>query len=342
MVDKELVRYLYQNKITHSNIGEYRQNIRKYFKTDEECNRFIEGNVGECFLANYKEFMEENQNFDVFPITQQYGHSAESNFYSVEYVVSGNFPCLVGEKNIMLRTGDILILSPNTRQQLFQFSTDDLIICVVIPPDRVSLLFPRLLRHDNALSRLFTDESTIYLPRTKDDPFFRENFNELYQYMQGKNTNMKVSDDYHEVRLEEILFHILFAGDGEMRLLSELDDNDRIVYQFIEYIQENLQDVDLPSVARHFGYHESYVSRIFRKSTGYSFTEILRSLKLNKAALLLISTNKSVEKIMSEIGYSGRTNFFTQFKKQYLVSPREYRAKSSENTMSLRDVKKEL
>lgn len=100
--------------------------------------------------------------------------------------------------------------------------------------------------------------------------------------------------------------------------------------EIANYMFENYQTITLKSLAQHFGYSESYLCRLFRNSTGQSFTTIVRAFKLDRAQKLLQTTNLKLEDICESIGYSDTTQFIRDFKKQYGQTPAKYRKQFQE------------
>ncbi len=74
-------------------------------------------------------------------------------------------------------------------------------------------------------------------------------------------------------------------------------------------------------------YSGNYINQIIHKYTGLSTFEYGISITMQKAAWLLTHTTDSVSSIISELDFSDRTHFYNQFKKEYGMTPREYRKK---------------
>lgn len=95
--------------------------------------------------------------------------------------------------------------------------------------------------------------------------------------------------------------------------------------EIINYMFENYQTITLRGLAQHFGYTESYLCRVFKNSTGESFSAIMRTFKLDRAKRLLQATNLKLNDICDEIGYSDSTQLIRDFKKQYGTTPAKFR-----------------
>jgi CheY-like chemotaxis protein len=61
---------------------------------------------------------------------------------------------------------------------------------------------------------------------------------------------------------------------------------------------------------------------------GCTITEHLRGVRLQRAALLLVTTHKIIKEVWAEVGYNHPSNFDHDFKRRFGMSPREFRAGS--------------
>lgn len=83
----------------------------------------------------------------------------------------------------------------------------------------------------------------------------------------------------------------------------------------------------LQDVAKNVNMSNSRFSTVFSQETGQTFTEYLMYLRLNKAKELLRQTNTRSTQIASEVGYNDSHYFSYIFKKNFGLTPSEYRAK---------------
>jgi AraC-like DNA-binding protein len=66
----------------------------------------------------------------------------------------------------------------------------------------------------------------------------------------------------------------------------------------------------------------------FKRDMGCTITEHLRGVRLERAALLLVTTHKTIKEIWAEVGYNHASNFDHEFRRRFGMSPREFRAGS--------------
>lgn len=94
-----------------------------------------------------------------------------------------------------------------------------------------------------------------------------------------------------------------------------------------KYIEKNYSDNTLSanSIADEMGITTKYLNVIFKKSTGVSLSNYINNYRLEKASDLLINTKKSIDRIISEVGWGSEKYFYTLFKKKYNVTPSSYR-----------------
>ena len=85
------------------------------------------------------------------------------------------------------------------------------------------------------------------------------------------------------------------------------------------------EKIKINEVAYEWGVNRCYLSSKFKRLTGYSPTEYLIRVRMEKAKSLLTKTNYSINYIASEVGYSDQLAFSRMFKRRFGESPRKYR-----------------
>lgn len=104
-------------------------------------------------------------------------------------------------------------------------------------------------------------------------------------------------------------------------------ESQHVIMQIAEYLNQNLeQDISLDQCARHFNYNPNYLSRMFKKQFGKTFTEYMIDKKLERCKELLAGTDLSINDISVRLGYNNPQNFIRVFKKYTLMTPGQYRS----------------
>lgn len=105
------------------------------------------------------------------------------------------------------------------------------------------------------------------------------------------------------------------------------DDRVWIHDRVVRLLQERFtQEVSLNEIARELNLSSSYLSEIFSKYEGVSFSKYLNQLRNARACELLAGTRLSVQEIAAMSGFHDSFYFSKQFKKIYGMTPMQYRA----------------
>lgn len=101
----------------------------------------------------------------------------------------------------------------------------------------------------------------------------------------------------------------------------------------IDYCENNLDyEISLEEIAFKAGYSVFHFCRLFQLATGYAPKEYIRKRRLSQAAMELYDTGSYIRNICYKWGFNSHENFVRAFRKQFGVSPSQYReCKSSLN-----------
>ena len=97
------------------------------------------------------------------------------------------------------------------------------------------------------------------------------------------------------------------------------------IEQIVRYIEQNYADphINLTSVAQHFGFSSSYLSRKFKQDTGKRFIEFLTECRMEQA-MLMASEHEKMFVAAGAVGIPDPNYFGRCFKKYTGVSYSEY------------------
>lgn len=95
-----------------------------------------------------------------------------------------------------------------------------------------------------------------------------------------------------------------------------------------DYIENHLnENLTAEFLAGRVGYTGYYLSRLFKKETGFSIDAYTRNVRIERAKLLLASSTESIQDIAESLGFNGRNYFSTIFRKNAGMPPAAYRKK---------------
>ncbi len=97
--------------------------------------------------------------------------------------------------------------------------------------------------------------------------------------------------------------------------------------QIINIIEEHISDPEfsLMRLSDTMGLNDSYLSTLFKKLFGTSFSEYLLRERLEKSKIYLLTTELKNYEIADKVGISDANYFSTLFKKHYGNSPNRYK-----------------
>jgi len=147
--------------------------------------------------------------------------------------------------------------------------------------------------------------------------------NDLYTEFKnaGILDSIKISCTFYELteRLDYVIDKVC-KKDYEGSTVNSL-----IVRKAINYIKEYYSDkVSLEEIASGMNITPEYLSRLFTKELGKSFSDYLKEFRIDKAKELLSNKKMKIYEIAEKVGYSDSKYFCKVFKEYTGMAPKEY------------------
>lgn len=99
--------------------------------------------------------------------------------------------------------------------------------------------------------------------------------------------------------------------------------------KILKYMGDHFDTCTLQDVAEMFSYNPDYLSSMFKRITGVTFSEKLVNIRLEESCRLLKTSKYSIEQISSLIGFKDKSYFNRKFKEQYQLTPAKWRKSQS-------------
>ncbi len=318
-MNNKLINQLWNhtNQIAEENISKY----KAYEKTNTISK--IQANSpnllpSDLFLPDasstlFMSFHQENGNPNV--------HSHD--FFELIYVCKGTPISVINNQEVPLQEGNLCIMNPNAIHYFTKYTQEtDLILNIVLPKDLFQKsLFP-ILFQDPVLNSFFIR----YQIENENQPSFLTLFHldkdidHLIEILLKEYLNKR---QYSQVIIESLLTLIFSII---LRNYTKKTSHDNLAMtRIMDYIYMNYQTVSLDSLAKQFNYHPKYLSALIHKTTGQTFRKLIMNIKLQNALNYILYTDYTMEEIVELIGYNDKSSFYALFKKEYGVSPGEYR-----------------
>ena len=137
--------------------------------------------------------------------------------------------------------------------------------------------------------------------------------------------------DIHRDDSQENLYYSLMKAFDHLFECIYQNRNIRHTHLFTkakEFIWSNYnQEISLKRLAEAMAVSPYYLSRLFRKEMGISFSEYLKAVRISIAKKLLKETTANVLEVCLEVGYQDPSYFSRVFKEKEGVNPSDYRRK---------------
>lgn len=289
------------------------------------------GNVLIDLLADGLERVRYNH--PDFPVYMDQGRLSQYPDYSgichwhddVEFflVLDGVVHYRVNDEVVPLAAGDGIFV--NARQLHYGFSpnhTDANFLCVLIPPLLFCSLHAVVQKY---IDPIITNPSLPYLKLPKGERWAREVFSEvreIYNALDDPAMELLIESLFYRIWLEIYRHGIGQRFDPERRGTFEIESMKYMVTFIREHHEEPIRLSEIAAAGR---VGKTTCCRIFKKYMNTSPGEYLLSYRLRKGAQLLADTDHSITEISEEAGFSGASYFAEMFKRQYGMSPSEYR-----------------
>ena len=95
--------------------------------------------------------------------------------------------------------------------------------------------------------------------------------------------------------------------------------------RLLRYIEDHYKDGSLSDLAEIMHCDLYWLSRMVKKLTGKTYTDLVQTKRLNQAAFLLSTTKLTIADIGLAVGYDNLSYFHRIFGEKFGVSPKGYR-----------------
>lgn len=253
-----------------------------------------------------------------------------TRFYEIELITGGAGSMSIGEEKYSTMRGNVFFRKPGTvTQGIAGYYSYGIAFDPVRNPEREAYYrttIPYWITDNNSQMTdygFFNQYPVCYLSGqiTKLEPLF-ERIVTLFK-------NSKISNQEEMGQILRQVFEIVeeeHVKGGAALLKNSVLRHYDLILSCKEYIDHNLQKhFTLGELAQHCGLSKNFFSKTFKEITGMTAFEYINENRMLLARKLILTTNISIDQIVTLCGYEDRTYFYKMFKKRFHTAPAVYR-----------------
>ena len=163
-----------------------------------------------------------------------------------------------------------------------------------------SVLFNFLLKEED--ERKATRDFVVF--RTDNNFRLRETLDDIIdEYFTNQQFSDLMLKSYLNILLAQLIrnYSVQIPEDGATK---------RLVVDMLSDITNEYATVSLKELSERYCYNRNYLSNIFKKEVGITFSEVLNRQRITEAHRLLVTTGLPVSDIMGEVGITNKSFFY--------------------------------
>lgn len=284
---------------------------------------------GSLFRVDAEKMIERGRLMSIRPHTRFAPFPRHShNYVEIMYMCKGKTVHRInGDACVTLREGELLFLNRHASHAIQRAEAGDIAVNFIILPQFFDEAF-QLMGMDNVLAQFLLGElradgaAVSYL-------HFRVRGVRPVQNLVENLIWTTVDSPPGAQRVGQVTMGLLL-----MLLMQYTDHIDApaagagspLVRAALREIETNYRTASLTDVAAAHHVSLSYLSAEIKRATHSTFKQLLCQKRMDAAARMLRETKLPVQEICAAVGYDNTSYFHRLFRRQYGITPKEYRA----------------
>lgn len=247
------------------------------------------------------------------------------HFFELVYIVTGSGIQYINQVRIEYNSGHLFLLAPGD-EHAFEFTS---------PTQFFFIRFNGTYLQSQGRKNELLQRLEMILKNVGNDPgCILRNFGDqqvIRSLMEAIVREHQHKDLYHQELIGQYIstLLLLIARNISLYMPEKIDENaDQKVVEVLEYIQTNICNPDklrIEQISKQFGISESYLGRYFKKHTDESFQQYIMNYKLKLIENRLLHSNKRINEIADEFGFTDKSHLSRTFKKYRGINPSAFK-----------------
>lgn len=234
------------------------------------------------------------------------------------YMIEGSMAVTFENRREVLRAGEFNIV--NSRVIHSVLSEKNKALVLQIPKEILRKFIPNIELY------------TFFVDKDPAGEVERTRLEKVRKIFMDMHAVYDIRPEGYLLRFNSLLYELLFTlvhSYSHKLVQKEFDRNEgqlEKINPIMTYLKEHYREKCIVSeLAEHFGYHEDYLARIFKKQLGMTIMEYVYAIRVSKVYIDLMNTERTVNEIFEEHGCTNYKVAMRHFKKAYGCTPREKR-----------------
>jgi len=245
------------------------------------------------------------------------------DFIEIHYVAEGRGVHYIAEERLSVEKGDLFVVPIGTRhvyRPSSEAARDELIV--------YNCLFdPKLLSVLRSSYPFSAEIDDIVSGKGQAYRRYKDVHHEARMHMEALLREFRTKQPGFEAAMYALLTQLLVHLHRLERNVAAPPPAYAQFGTVLAYLADHVHlPVTLEDVARLVPASPGYVQRMFKRTTGQSFTEYVQNLRIEKSVELLTTTSLPVKEIAAKVGYRDMKFFHALFRKKTGRSPGRYRS----------------
>ena len=238
------------------------------------------------------------------------------DYYEIFYMISGTVSHYFDNKTEIIRAGDLFYIPPGYVHCFYKSDSEymhrDIMVSKKLWNDTCAFL------HLSQLSKYFPTKIVL----TNEQIIELE---DLINSFNKKNLDYGAIEEnpYAYLIVIQIIKHLTDSNNNKLDNI-----NPTWVITLIDKLSlpENLCKSKKELLSQ-FTYSQAHMCRAFKRYTGQTLTDYMNNKRMDYAAVLLATTNKTIKEIIYDCGFESTPYFIKKFKQKFKISPASFRKK---------------
>lgn len=244
----------------------------------------------------------------------------------IMYMIHGECVIIVDSQEIKMSDGNFILIDAGVSHALIMEENTK---CKML---NIEFGFKKC---DEKLGSIKVLADNVYSVRemltSQEKFYYLQDSEDIFIYLKNIVKELSVDSKENEFALQ-LLFLDIFIRVSKIvhNTKKQAYNTNEHVSKALTFIHSNFDnDIRVSDISDYLKINENYLQRIFKTYTGKTILEYINDLRIDKAKMLLSSTNIPIIEISNYLGINSRQYFSFLFKQKVSLSPAQFRKVNS-------------